>query len=265
MVRFWIITMMLVLFGLSTLKLSEMSAKGKAAHEGDGETMLRSGANVGLNQSPQALFGYYHDAGAVRSVDTEAQMNLSGKNALVLGLGETGLSMARFLARRARACASRIRRAKPPAWRRWRKTCRRRNSSSAAFTTIPSPASILIAISPGRAARDPAVRAAAARGVPVVGDIELFAQALRARSGAAPSNPADSPPQVLAITGTNGKTTVTRSPAQCARRAGLAAEVAGNIGPAALDALTAIAKTCSQSRRCGCWNFPVSSSKPRAP
>jgi UDP-N-acetylmuramoylalanine--D-glutamate ligase len=82
----------------------------------------------------------------------------------------------------------------------------------------------------------PQVRAAAARGVPVVGDIELFAQALREGSIGAPSAPG-SPVQVLAITGTNGKTTVTALAGAMCRRGGLATEVAGNISPAALDAL----------------------------
>ncbi|MBE0622370.1 MAG: UDP-N-acetylmuramoyl-L-alanine--D-glutamate ligase, partial [Burkholderiales bacterium] len=77
------------------------------------------------------------------------------------------------------------------------------------------------------------VRAAAARGVPVVGDIELFAQALRRGSGQGQGAVA----QVLAITGTNGKTTVTALTGAMCTRGGLATEVAGNIGPAALDAL----------------------------
>ena len=91
----------------------------------------------------------------------------------------------------------------------------------------------LIAISPGVPLATPQVRAAAARGMPVVGDIELFAQALRERSGPAQTPP----PQVLAITGTNGKTTVTALTGAMCRRGGLATEVAGNIGPAVLDAL----------------------------
>ena len=69
----------------------------------------------------------------------------------------------------------------------------------------------------------PAIVAAAARGAEVVGDIELFAREL--------------PPgqKVLAITGSNGKTTVTSLAAQLIERSGRTAVAAGNIGPTLLD------------------------------
>ena len=81
----------------------------------------------------------------------------------------------------------------------------------------------LIAISPGVAAALPAIAAAAARGVEVAGDIEIFARALP------PSQ------KVLAITGSNGKTTVTALAGALCRAAGLTTVVAGNIGDAVLD------------------------------
>jgi len=71
------------------------------------------------------------------------------------------------------------------------------------------------------------LQAAIARGLPVLGDIELFAWALRSSPGA----------RVAAITGTNGKTTVTALVGALLRAAGVDCEVAGNIGPAALEAL----------------------------
>ncbi len=164
-------------------------------------------------------------------------MNLSGKNALVLGLGETGLSMARFLAR----CGARVRvadtREAPPGLAALAENVPQAELVLGGFHDKSFAGVDLVAISPGVPLATPQVRAAAARGVPVVGDIELFAQALRPRSGAAPGNPADSPPQVLAITGTNGKTTVSALAGAMCKRAGLATEVAGNISPAALDAL----------------------------
>jgi UDP-N-acetylmuramoylalanine--D-glutamate ligase len=73
---------------------------------------------------------------------------------------------------------------------------------------------------------------AAEHAVPVVGELDLFAQALRevyADAGFAP--------QLLAITGTNGKTTTTSLTGQLLARAGLRVAVAGNIGPALLDVL----------------------------
>jgi UDP-N-acetylmuramoylalanine--D-glutamate ligase len=92
-----------------------------------------------------------------------------------------------------------------------------------------------VAVSPGLAPdRELAeiAPAAAAHHVPLWGEIELFAQALsalKAEQGYAP--------KVIAITGTNGKTTVTSLTGLLCRRAGLTTKVAGNISPAALDVL----------------------------
>jgi UDP-N-acetylmuramoylalanine--D-glutamate ligase len=83
----------------------------------------------------------------------------------------------------------------------------------------------LIAISPGVAKDQPAIRAAVEAGVELVGDVEIFARAL----------PPDQ--KVLAITGTNGKTTVTALAGALTRAADLATVVAGNIGDPVLDAL----------------------------
>jgi UDP-N-acetylmuramoylalanine--D-glutamate ligase len=83
----------------------------------------------------------------------------------------------------------------------------------------------LIAISPGVAKSQPAIANAVARGIELVGDIELFARALPAEQ------------RVIAITGSNGKTTVTALTGALCRAAGLATVVAGNIGDAVLDAL----------------------------
>jgi UDP-N-acetylmuramoylalanine--D-glutamate ligase len=86
----------------------------------------------------------------------------------------------------------------------------------------------LIAISPGVMKDQPAIADAVAAGAELVGDVERFARAL--------------PPaqKVLAITGTNGKTTTTALVGEIARAAGLAVIVAGNIGEAVLDVLATI-------------------------
>jgi len=86
----------------------------------------------------------------------------------------------------------------------------------------------LIAISPGVSRQEPLVQKAVALGVPVVSEIELFACGLRQWSPQA---------QVIAITGSNGKTTTTALTGALCRAAGRSTAVAGNIGPAALDAL----------------------------
>jgi UDP-N-acetylmuramoylalanine--D-glutamate ligase len=83
----------------------------------------------------------------------------------------------------------------------------------------------LIAISPGVPLAEPQVRRAIAAGTQILGDIELFARSLIGRNS-----------RVIAVTGTNGKTTVTSLVGAMARAAGSDCEVAGNIGPAVLDA-----------------------------
>ncbi|MDR3221458.1 MAG: UDP-N-acetylmuramoyl-L-alanine--D-glutamate ligase, partial [Candidatus Accumulibacter sp.] len=88
----------------------------------------------------------------------------------------------------------------------------------------------LIAISPGVPVQTPPVRAAMARGVPVVSEIELFAQGVRRY---APQS------RVIAITGSNGKTTTTALTACLLNAAGIRAAACGNISPSALDALMA--------------------------
>ncbi|CAH2783535.1 MAG: UDP-N-acetylmuramoyl-L-alanine--D-glutamate ligase (EC [uncultured Caballeronia sp.] len=156
---------------------------------------------------------------------------------LVLGLGESGLAMARWCARH--GCRLRIAdtRETPP------------NLSELAIHKIDAdfvggafaPELLdggieLVAISPGLSplALDlaPLIAAAKERGIPVWGELELFARAL-ARLGAN-----GYAPKVIAITGTNGKTTTTALTGLLCERAGKTVAVAGNISPAMLDKLT---------------------------
>jgi UDP-N-acetylmuramoylalanine--D-glutamate ligase len=95
----------------------------------------------------------------------------------------------------------------------------------------------IIAISPGLDRRAPPVADAIKRGVPVVGDVELFAQALK--EDARRQTP-DVSPKIVAITGSNGKSTVTAMTGEILRAAGRRTVVAGNIGTPVLDALGAI-------------------------
>lgn len=154
---------------------------------------------------------------------------------LVLGLGESGLAMARWCARQ--GCRLRVAdtREAPPNLPELAV-----RGIEADFVGGPfSPALLegveLVAISPGLSplAEDllPLVAAARERGIEVWGELELFAQALRrlGESGYAP--------KVLAITGTNGKTTTTSLTGMLCERAGKRVAVAGNISPAMLDKL----------------------------
>jgi UDP-N-acetylmuramoylalanine--D-glutamate ligase len=152
-------------------------------------------------------------------------MRYQGRTAVVLGLGQTGLSLVRYLVRHGANVRVADTRAAPP----------RADVLVSRFSGVPletGPFSArtfagcdLIAISPGVAGDQPAIAEAVADGAELVGDVELFARAL--------------PPaqKVLAITGTNGKTTVTALTGALTRGAGLSTVVAGNIGDAVLDVL----------------------------
>jgi UDP-N-acetylmuramoylalanine--D-glutamate ligase len=152
-------------------------------------------------------------------------MRYAGRNVVVLGLGLTGFSLARHLV----AGGARVRvadtRAAPPFAADLAATLPGVPLAAGAFDAATFAGTDLIAISPGVPLADPAEAAAAARGVEIAGDVELFARAL--------------PPEqkVLAITGSNGKTTVTALTGVLCRAAGLATAVAGNIGAPVLDAL----------------------------
>lgn len=163
--------------------------------------------------------------------------DLASPFVLVLGLGESGLAMARWCARhgaRVRVADTREAPANLPALRA--------HVPDAEFIGGPFAPSLLegvalVAISPGLSPLDAAVAAlldgARERAVPVWGEIELFARALaglKLAQGYAP--------RVLAITGTNGKTTTTALAGALVQRAGKTVGVAGNISPSALDKLT---------------------------
>ncbi len=162
-------------------------------------------------------------------------MNYAGKTALVLGLGESGLAMAQWLVR----CGALVRVAdtrEQPA----RLPVLQDTAPEAQFVHGPFTAELLdgvdfVTLSPGLAPDKELidiVPAASQRQIPVWGEIELFAQAL-----AALKEQRAYTPKVIAITGTNGKTTVTSLVGQLCQRAGLSTRVAGNISPAALDVL----------------------------
>jgi len=166
-------------------------------------------------------------------------VNYVNQHALVLGLGESGLAMAQWLV----YCGARVRVADT----RDEQALAERLASLRAVApdcefigARPFDAALLdgvdfVAVSPGLAPqRELASLAAAAaeRNLPLWGEMELFAQALAAlRTERAYA------PKVLAITGTNGKTTVTSLTGNLCRRAGLRTKVAGNISPAVLDVL----------------------------
>jgi len=164
-------------------------------------------------------------------------MELKGRKVVVLGLGDTGLSMARWLARRGAGVRVADSRSDPPHAATLARELPQVPLATGAFDAGTLRGADVIAISPGLDRRAQPVADAIKRGVPVVGDVELFAQAL---NEAASRQPPAARPKVVAITGSNGKSTVTAMTGEVLRAAGRKTVVAGNIGTPVLDALGAI-------------------------
>jgi UDP-N-acetylmuramoylalanine--D-glutamate ligase len=152
-------------------------------------------------------------------------MRYENRTAVVLGAGLTGLSLARYLVHEGATVRVADTRDAPPRAADLIAALPGVPLSTGPLTDATFAGADLIAISPGVAKDQPPIAAAVARGAELVGDIELFARALPAA------------PKVLAITGTNGKTTVTALTGALCRAARLTTVVAGNIGDAVLDVL----------------------------
>ena len=154
------------------------------------------------------------------------QIALKDKNVLVLGLGDTGLSALRWLNSQGACLSVADTRAVPPGL----DTLKVELPDAIVYTGALKPAVFdgvdLVVISPGVALSEPEIQAAIERGVKVVGDVELFAQ----------YRPASA--KLIAITGANGKTTVTTLVGEMCKAAGLKTIVAGNIGLPVLDTLS---------------------------
>jgi UDP-N-acetylmuramoylalanine--D-glutamate ligase len=163
--------------------------------------------------------------------------SLQDQSVLVLGLGASGYAMARWAAR----CGARVTvadtRAEPP-----QLAALREQLPQASFVSGPFDAALLDegvqavfrspGLSPGQVAA--VVMAAKERGIRTAGELGLFAEALADLKAQQ-----DYAPAVLAVTGTNGKTTVTALTGQLVERAGKRTAVAGNIGPTLLETLAA--------------------------
>jgi UDP-N-acetylmuramoylalanine--D-glutamate ligase len=149
----------------------------------------------------------------------------------VVGLGVTGVSCVRFLASQGALVEAWDTRGDPPGARELRAAWPEVPMHLGPIDATALDAFDWIAISPGVPRSEPALARALARGVPVLGDIEIFARHRRALIPGA---------KTIAITGTNGKSTVTEMAGQMARSAGLQTLVAGNIGLPVLDALSGI-------------------------
>lgn len=143
---------------------------------------------------------------------------------LVVGLGETGLSVARYLTARGEPFAVADSRTEPPGLERLKAECAPLEVHLGAFDRSIFHRARRLIVSPGVAVSSPAIAEAREAGTEVLGDIELFARNARA--------------PVISITGSNGKSTVTTLVSEMARLAGLNVAVGGNLGTPALELLT---------------------------
>jgi UDP-N-acetylmuramoylalanine--D-glutamate ligase len=164
---------------------------------------------------------------------------LRDRQVLVLGLGESGLAMARWCAR----CGAQVRvwdsRESPPQRAALREQVPAAQVLTGALDAAQLQGVQLLLKSPGLGPKDPRIAPALdwarSAGVVVAGELDLFVQALDDLR-----TERDYTPQLLAVTGTNGKTTTTAMTKGLVERAGRSVVAAGNIGPTMLDTLTRV-------------------------
>ena len=144
-------------------------------------------------------------------------------HSVVVGLGKTGASCLRHLAKRGIPVMATDSRRAPPGLAELGALADSLDLRLGGFDMSLLEGASQVLISPGVSLEEPIARAARARRIPVLGDIELFARHVQA--------------PVIGITGTNGKSTVTTLVACMAAAAGRRVLAGGNLGVAALDLL----------------------------
>ena len=150
-------------------------------------------------------------------------MSAAANRSVVVGLGKTGASCVRYLAKRGVAVSATDSRAAPPGLSAIGGLDGIAEIRLGGFDLSLLEGATQLLMSPGVSLDEPIARAARARGIEVLGDIELFARSVRA--------------PVVGITGTNGKSTVTSLVARMAEAAGRRVLAGGNLGEPALDLL----------------------------
>jgi UDP-N-acetylmuramoylalanine--D-glutamate ligase len=143
---------------------------------------------------------------------------------IVVGLGKSGMSLVRFLARQGLPFAVVDTRANPPELATLREQFPQVEVRCGELDVEYLCRASELLVSPGLAIATPALQAAAARGVKLSGDIDLFARYAKA--------------PIVAITGSNAKSTVTTLVGEMAVAAGKKVAVGGNLGTPALDLLS---------------------------
>jgi UDP-N-acetylmuramoylalanine--D-glutamate ligase len=144
-------------------------------------------------------------------------------NSVVVGLGKTGASCLRYLAKRGDRVSVTDSRSAPPGLDELGEFAGDVQLRLGGFDLSLLEGANQVLLSPGVSLNEPIAAQARARGIEVLGDVELFARAVRA--------------PVIGITGTNGKSTVTTLVARMAAAAGRRVLAGGNLGEPALDLL----------------------------
>ena len=152
-----------------------------------------------------------------------SQMIATSKVKAVVGTGITGLSVARFLAARQQAFVLLDTRTNPPNLEKIQQEFPGVTVECGELDLQTLLACDEIIVSPGVAVATPAIEQAKNAGIPVVGDIELFVRYAKA--------------PIVAITGSNAKSTVTTLVGEMATAAGIKVAVGGNLGTPALELL----------------------------
>src|SRR5574343_1842044 len=152
-------------------------------------------------------------------------MELNGKRVLVVGLGESGLAMAKWLHRQGAVVRVADSRANPPNVEALQRVAPGAELIAGKFVEAPFAWAEIVALSPGVPKAEPVIATVSGK---IVSEIELFAAGVREQ---VPGS------KIVAITGSNGKTTTTALTAHLLNGAGVPAIACGNISPSALDAL----------------------------
>jgi len=148
---------------------------------------------------------------------------MQAAHSVVVGLGKTGVSCLRYLAKRGIAVSATDTRPAPPGLRELGDLAGSVTLRLGGIDLSLLDGASQVLMSPGVPLDAPIAQAARARGIEVLGDVELFARAVRA--------------PVIGVTGTNGKSTVTSLVAHMAQTAGRRVLAGGNLGVPALDLL----------------------------
>ena len=165
---------------------------------------------------------------------------------VVVGAGRSGLGAAEHLARAGREVVLSEGRPDPdPA------AVRRLLDLGVPAGWGPHPVSLLegceeLVLSPGVSPGIPFAQEALRRGIPVTGELELAHRALRARRDGA---------VILAVTGTNGKSTTTDLTAHLLRSAGIPARACGNLGVPLVEAMEGAEPGCRYALECSSYQL----------